>query len=585
MTATIAVAATGPAYPAAAVLEAVLGNPDDPANPTGFAAAVRRDSSGATGTAIANAARSVDLQLSYIPAELGGSLVTFEQTLATVRLFARRDASVMPSTMFSVTAMTCLLLHGSSEQQRRAVAVLQAGGSIAFALSEPDSGSDLLALAGTLTPVAAAWQLDATKWLVGQGSTSELLYVLARTAARGPAAFSSVLIENTSLFPGTVAASQRSAGLTGVGLDTLRFDAQPVAAHDLVGTVGQGLEAAMKSMQIVRLLSTAASLGCADAAVRDTLRFLAAHSVGGSPCLNWAPARRDLGAAAGWLIAMDAVAISAARMVHVRPEAFALPSAVVKRVATEAGARIVEICADLQASRSVLTGEPYGLLAKLRRDVDTVRYIDTSPAATLRLLAGQLPGIAKTAATPGDGKDQDVLDRAARVFTLGAELDEYQPTRLDLATRDDDTIGAFQLLAQPLMELLLQSADPLARSTLALVQQAHRRLDALLRQVRAESGHPTRDGGVQAMDSAAEFATLYAAACCLLLWWSNRAQSVWGQPPGSLRWLTPALAVLVADQARPQDLVPAVELISELDERALLFSMVAVPLAQSRGAR
>ncbi|HEY0167244.1 MAG TPA: acyl-CoA dehydrogenase family protein [Jatrophihabitans sp.] len=584
MTAAIAASLTGPAYPAAAALEAVLGNSDDPANPTGFAAAVRRDSSGATGTAIANAARSVGLQLSYIPAELGGSLVTFEQTLARVRLFARRDASVMPSTMFSVTAMTCLLLHGSTEQQRRAVAVLKAGGSIAFALSEPDSGSDLLALAGTLTPVAAAWQLDATKWLVGQGSTSELLYVLARTAARGPAAFSSVLIESTSVVPGTVTASQHSAGLTGVGLDTLRFDAQPVAAQDLVGTVGQGLEAAMKSMQIVRLLSAAASLGCADVAIRDTLRFLATHSVGGSLCLNWAPARRDLGVAAGWLIAMDAVAISAARLVHVRPDAFALPSAVVKRVATEAGARIVDACADLQASRSVLAGEPYGLLAKLRRDVDTVRYIDTSPAATLRLLAGQLPGIAKAAAAPG-GKDQEVLDRAARVFTLGAELDEYQPTRLDLATRDDDAVSAFHLLAQPMIELLLRSSDPLAGPTLVLVQQTRQQLDGLLRQVRAESGNPARDGGVQAMDSAAEFAALYAAACCLLLWWSNREQSVWGQPPGSLRWLTPALAVLVTDRPRPEDLEPAVDLLSELDERAMLFSMVAIPLTQSRGAR
>lgn len=569
------------AYPAAAAAEALLGDADDPANPTGLACAVRRDGLGAANTALTELAHAERLQLSYVPAQLGGELVTFEQTLARVRMFARRDAAVMPATMFSVTALTCLLVHGSPEQQRRAVAVLEAGGSVAYALSEPDSGSDLLSLSAHLTPAPGGWLLNGVKWLVGQGAGSELVYVVARTAPRGPVAFSSVLLDGAALADGTVIDSQRSAGLTGVGLDTLRFDAQPV--RELVGAVGQGLEAALKSMQVVRLLSTAASLGCADVALRATLRFLTDHRVGGTRCLDWAPARRELATAAGWLIAMDAMSVSASRMLHVRPAAFTLPSAVVKRIATEAAGRILQACADLQASRSVLTGHPHGLLAKLRRDVDTVRYIDTSPAATLRLLASQLPALS---AAPGRRPAQAVLDASASTFTLGAELAPYRPDRLDLATRDDDALSAVQLLAEPVAELLALSSDPLAVRASALAHRLRSRLLALSDRVRAGSLTPSRDGGLRALDDAAELATLYAAACCLQLWWFNRDQAVWGQPPGSLQWLVPALAVLVDGPAADvADLDPAITLLSDLDERALLFSVVPVPLAQSGGDR
>jgi alkylation response protein AidB-like acyl-CoA dehydrogenase len=575
------------AYPAAERAELLLGDAEDPANPAGFAAALRRDQAGAAATEIASLARSVGLQLSYLPAELGGNLTSFDETLARVRMFARRDASVMPSTMFSVTAMTCLLLHGAAEQQHRAVAVLKAGGSIAFALSEPNSGSDLLGNTGTLTPAGEGWSLEATKWLVGQGASSQLLYVVARTAPRGPIAFSSVLLERGQLKAGTVTGTRHSAGLTGVGLDTLRFDAQPVAADQLVGTLGQGLEAALKSMQIVRLLSTAASLGCADAAIRNTLGFLADHRVGGVASLDWAPARRQLAAAAGWLIAMDAVSVSTARLLHVRPEAFTLPSAVVKRIATEAGARIVDSCSDLQASRAVLTDAPNGLLAKLRRDLETVRYIDTSPTATLRLLASQLPGLAAAVATVRDTSSAiAVLDRTASVFTVGVELAGYQPARLDLATRDDDVISGLSLVAAPVTEALGCSGDPLAVPAISLIERLRSRLSELLDQVRSDSASPVRDGGLRALDSAAEFATLHAAASCVQLWWWNRNQSIWGQPPGSLRWLVPALAVLVdAAAASPENLEPAADLVTELDGRGLLFSAVPVALATGRGAR
>jgi hypothetical protein len=135
-------------------------------------------------------------------------------------------------------------------------------------------------------------------------------------------------------------------------------------------------------------------------------------------------------------------------------------------------------------------------------------------------------------------------------------------------------------------EALRCSADPLATQALKLAEAVRDRLENLMNRVRTDSASPARDGGLRALGNAAEFATLYAAANCLQLWWWNRGQSIWDQTPGSLRWLVPALAVLLDPVAAlPEDLAPAAELVTELDERGLLFSVAALALADDRSAR
>ncbi|WP_235502457.1 acyl-CoA dehydrogenase family protein, partial [Kitasatospora sp. Root187] len=176
-------------------LDRELGDPTDAANPFGYAAAVGRDERDEFPEELCAVLRKRDFHLNYLPAELGGSFRSFDHSLTLVRTAARRDLNVMPGTMFSITAATCVQLHGSPAQQERVAAILRRGGSVAFAMSEAEHGSDLLANTARLTPAGEGRELSGTKWMVGLGHRSEAAYLVARTGERGPAAFSATLLD------------------------------------------------------------------------------------------------------------------------------------------------------------------------------------------------------------------------------------------------------------------------------------------------------------------------------------------------------------------------------------------------------
>ncbi len=315
-------------------LEERLGDPADDANPHGFAAAVARDERDAFPDALCAELVRSGFHLNYLPVTWGGTLESFDRSLTLVRTAARRDVAIMPGTMFSIIAATCLQLHGSPGQQRRAAEILRAGGAVAFALTEAAHGSDLL----TNEVRLADGVLSGEKWMVGLGLRCDAVYVVARTGERGPGAFTAVLLETAGLPADRLerVPAPRTGGMRGIDLATLRFHDTPVPPDALVGKEGEGLEAAVKAQQTVRLMSMAGSLGIADTAVRLALDFATGRRVGRAVLTEAPHSRRELGVATAALIAADAVALSAARGVHVVPEAFSVWAPAAKHVVAEA---------------------------------------------------------------------------------------------------------------------------------------------------------------------------------------------------------------------------------------------------------
>ena len=174
-------------YAGAEDLDRALGDADDPVNPFGFAAAAARDSSpGFPEQFRAIAADRAGLHLSFVPAAAGGTGRWFDDTMMRVR----------------VAAATCVLLTGADEQIERVVALLREGGAVAFALSEPDHGADVLAGECRLERTAEGLLLDGEKWMVGLGTPCATAYVVARSVVRGPAAFTGVLLNADDLAAG-----------------------------------------------------------------------------------------------------------------------------------------------------------------------------------------------------------------------------------------------------------------------------------------------------------------------------------------------------------------------------------------------
>ncbi|GAA5002019.1 acyl-CoA dehydrogenase [Kitasatospora paranensis] len=556
-------------------LERRLGPAGDPANPYGFAAAARRDDAGAHPDELAAALRAAGFHLDYLPAELGGTFGSFDRSLLLVRAAARRDLNAMPATMFSITAATCVRLHGSPAQQAQVAALLQAGDAVAFALSEAEHGSDLLANTTRLLPDPAGpgYRLTGEKWMVGLGQRCAAAYVVARTGERGPGAFTAVLLDLPGAGPGLDrGAPVPAGGMRGIDFAHLRFDGLPVAEEQIVGRPGEALEIAVKAQQVVRLMSTAGSLGCADTALRLTLGFAAGRRTGRAVLLDTPYQRRELAVASAALLAADAVALAAARGIHAAPEQFSVWGCAAKHVVAEAVEDAIARCGATLATRSVLRAEGPGggLFQKLQRDAALVRVVDTSTLANLRSFSAQLPALAKAAA----GEDDD---RGRTVFALDAPLPPYDPARLDLNARGRDlATGTLGAVAGPAVAALGEAGAP---AVAALADRLHAALRALPAEVAA--ARP----GIELVDLAERFAWLQAAACCLQLWWHSRHLPLYGQKPGSAGWLGACLGYLLAradgrPPRRDADLLaPALDTVLDLTAAGRMYAAAPAALA------
>ncbi|MFF1548562.1 acyl-CoA dehydrogenase family protein [Streptomyces sp. NPDC058291] len=553
-------------------LEERLGDPADDANPYGFAAAVARDEVDAFPEQLCAELVRAGFHLNYLPKEWGGAFESFDRSLTLVRAAARRDVNIMPGTMFSIIAATCLQVHGSLEQQQRAAEILRGGGAVAFALTEAGHGSDLLGNEVRLSPDGV---LSGEKWMVGLGLRCEAVYVVARTGDRGPGAFSAVLLETAGIPREKLerVPAPRTGGMRGIDLATLRFHDTPVPAGALVGRQGTGLEAAVKAQQAVRLMSMAGSLGIADTAVRIAADFAADRRVGRTPLTASPWTRRELAVASAALLAADAVALGAARGVHVAPEAFSVWALSAKHVVAEACDELIRRCGTVLATRSVLREGERGaaLFQKLQRDSAVVRVIDASTLANLRSYAGQLPTLV-------DGRAEADPAAVKTVFTLDAVLPPYDPTRLDMFARGADPVLAGLPQAAALTDGLDEVAPLVAELAVAAAG-----LGELVRAAQQRGADPTA-----LVDAAERYAWLHAAACCLHLWQANRDRSLYGAEPGATGWLGAALAYLLAradgvDPRRHGDLLaPALDAVLALRDGGRLFTALPVRLATTR---
>jgi alkylation response protein AidB-like acyl-CoA dehydrogenase len=578
-------------YQSASAMDIALGDPGDETNPFGFSAMVTRDTAEAFPVKLASKV-APELALCFVPAEYGGGLSTVDDALMKVRVAARRDVTVMPATMFSITAATCVLLAGSPEQRAYVVKLLADGRPIGFALSEADHGSDLLANSCELAPSSARQlRLTGEKWLVGLGERAEAAVVVARSGGRGPAAFTAVLVDDEQLRDAR-GGWQRPTGMRGIDFVGLRFDGAELDRTALVGQSGRGMEIAMKAMQIVRAYSTAANLACTDTGLRLTMDFARGHRITGRQAASYPAVRRELATAAAAMFACDAVALTTARALQALPEQASVAASVAKKVLIDGSEEIFTRCADVLGTRSLLRDGRFAAFEVARRDNGVVRFIDTSPVANQRLIAMQL---AQWAAGFNQLPDPfTVTNELIAVFNLDAQLPALRLEGLQLSARGRDEVTA----ALPFVAAAARTAlgDDPGPDTRTQVDRAVLRLSALemaldgLRRdvLRAKQRLGEAFGGsLEQLDLTERFCWLHAAASCVHLWWFNRDRSLFCAEPASTGWLSAALFLLLdrADGSVGRldavDTESAFTLLGRMHGRGHLFSAVPLPLAES----
>jgi acyl-CoA dehydrogenase len=179
-----------------------------------------------------------------------------------------------------------LVMDGTEAQRRRYLPRLASGDLIsAFALTEPDSGSDAASLRSTAQRVEGGWVIDGAKRYITNAPAAGLFTVFARTDPdrKGAAGVSAFLVEAGT--PGLrVGAPDRKMGQRGALTSDVVFEGCRVGDEALLGGVpGMGFRTAMKVLDRGRLHISAVCVGVAERLIADALRYALERRQFGQP--------------------------------------------------------------------------------------------------------------------------------------------------------------------------------------------------------------------------------------------------------------------------------------------------------------
>ena len=174
-------------------------------------------------------------------------------------------------------------LFGSEELKAKYLPPVRDGRHIAaFALSEPEAGSDVRALATTATADGPRHvRLDGVKTWISNGGIADHFVVFARTGEQpGAKGLSAFLVDAGT--PGLSVAGEIEV-IAPHPLATLRFVECRVPVANRLGAPGEGFKVAMATLEIFRTTVAAAALGLARRALDEAVDRAASRKVSGAP--------------------------------------------------------------------------------------------------------------------------------------------------------------------------------------------------------------------------------------------------------------------------------------------------------------
>jgi butyryl-CoA dehydrogenase len=223
-----------------------------------------------------------------LPEEFGGLGLPTTTYLVALEEIAASDASIAVAMSVHNSLPTQMLLRwGTPAQKERFLAPMARGDMLgAFALSEPEAGSDAASLTTQAVRDGDCWVLNGTKAWVTSGSEADVIIVMARTdlpnERRGPRGISAFVV--TPDLPGfRVGKKEDKMGLRASPTVQLDFSNLRVPADNLLGREGGGFTMAMQSLDNGRLGIAAQAIGIARCALEHATVYAGERRQFGKP--------------------------------------------------------------------------------------------------------------------------------------------------------------------------------------------------------------------------------------------------------------------------------------------------------------
>jgi len=310
----------------------------------------------------------------------GGAHTGFDvRSLALIReILARHDALADFAFAMQGLGSGAISIAGSAELKARYLPRVVAGDAIAaFALSEPEAGSDVAALRCRAIRTPDGYKLEGEKTWISNGGIADFYCVFARTSGPDVRSDGTTSAEGiTGLVvdastPG-LSISQRIDTLSPHPLATLSFHDCNLPTSQRLGAEGEGFKIAMRTLDVFRTSVAGAAVGFAQRALAEALAHAAQRTLFGKTLADFQLTQAAL---ADMATGIDAARLLTYRAAWLRDsgQRATREVAMAKMTATETAQQVIDRAVQLFGGRGVARGE---VVERLYRDIRALRIYE-----------------------------------------------------------------------------------------------------------------------------------------------------------------------------------------------------------------
>ena len=276
-------------------------------------------------------------------------------------------------------------LAGDDAQKARWLPAVARGEALAaFALSEPDAGSDVAALQCAARVEGDTVVLNGEKTWISNGGIADFYVVFARTGeAPGSRGISAFVVEANT--PGFEVA-ERIAVIAPHPLARLRFSDCRIPLSHRIGGAGEGFKVAMRTLDVFRTSVAAAALGFGRRALQEGLHRAKTRPMFGGVLADYQLTQAKL---ADMATTLDGAALLTYRAAWLRDcgKTVTKEAAMAKMAATEGAQQVIDAAVQLWGGRGVVSDEP---VERLYREIRALRIYEGATEVQKLIIAREL---------------------------------------------------------------------------------------------------------------------------------------------------------------------------------------------------
>jgi acyl-CoA dehydrogenase len=276
-------------------------------------------------------------------------------------------------------------LGGSPEQRAAWLPRVARGEAIAaFALSEPEAGSDVAAMACAAREEGGGYVLDGEKTWISNGGIADVYVVFARTGeASGARGISAFIVEAGT--PGFEIA-ERIEVIAPHPLARLRFSGCRVPSAHRIGPAGEGFKLAMRTLDVFRTSVAAAALGFARRALDEALQRATTRRMFGQTLADFQLTQAKL---AQMATTVDTAALLTYRAAWQRDQGRGVTreAAMAKLCATEGAQQVIDAAVQIFGGLGVVSEVP---VERLYREIRALRIYEGATEVQQLIIAREL---------------------------------------------------------------------------------------------------------------------------------------------------------------------------------------------------